>query len=364
MPTLSLCMIVRDEATSLGRAIASFEGVADEIVVVDTGSTDDTIAVAEAHGARVVRHAWQKDFALARMAGFDAATGDWVFGLDADERLLPQSREEVRRLVLEGTAEAYVVSRRDLTANGYSEMPFVRLARLDRKRRMVGRIHERVDPSFTRISPSGIVIEHDGYLPGRNDARLRRNVELLELELAERPGQTYYLADLAHARYLLGDARWTEAFAEAIRGIDPLASRSPLPLALPLLEIALSTPEAVLPSGLGHASLDRLAERWYPRSVQLLVVRARLAFGRGDLATAVGLGTRAIGAWEDGSYDRTISFDPEIVGAELRLNLGVALAQIGRLRESLVRFEEAAKDPRFAAAASGNAAAVRVALGP
>lgn len=356
-------MIVRDEAESLGRAIASFEGVADEIVVVDTGSTDNTVAVAQSLGARIVHHVWQKDFSLARMAGFEAAKGDWAFALDADERLLPESRDEVRRIVETGTAEAYVITRRDLMPSGSTEMPFVRLGPIDLSRRMVGRIHERVEPMFTRIEPTGIVIEHDGYLGGRNVSRLRRNVELLELELSERPGQAYYLADLAHARHLLGDARWVDVLDEAFGRLDLTASRSPLPMVLPLLEIALGTPEAILPPGLRHAGLERLADRWYPRSVPLLVARARLAFGRGDFAAAAETGERAVKLWEGGDYDRSVSFDPSIVGAELRLNLGVALAQAGRLDEALVRLEEAARDPRLASVAGQNAAAVRGAIG-
>ena len=362
MPTLSLCMIVRDEAKSLARAVASFDGVADEIVVVDTGSTDDTVAVARGLGARVVRHAWRDDFSAARMAGFEAAVGDWAFALDADERLLPESREEVRRLVRTGTAEAYVVTRRDHTANGAAEMPFVRLARRDLDRRMVGRIHERVEPPFSRVERSGIVVDHEGYLPGRNDARLRRNVRLLELELAERPGQAYYLADLAHAYRLLRDSRWVETLGQAFRALDLAAARAPLPLAGALLEIVLATSPALLPPGIDHGLADALAERWYPRSVPLLVARARLAFGQGDLVRAADLGEGAVRAWEAGDYDRTVSFDPAIVGPELRLNLGVALARSGRLAEAMIRFEEAARDPRLAATARGNAAAVRAAL--
>lgn len=355
-------MIVRDEAESVGRAILSFEGVADEVVVVDTGSTDDTVAVAEAHGARVVHHRWQDDFSAARNAGFDACTGDWIFGLDADERLLPESRDEVRRLVASGTAEGYWVTRRDLTAEGASEMRFLRLGRRDTGRRMVARIHERFEPPFTRVKSSGVVIEHDGYLPGRAEARQRRNVRLLEMELQDRPGQPYYLADLTHVYWLLGDPRWAPTLAQTLAAIDLEGPRAPLSLTLVLLEIVLASPANALPPGVGHAQAEALAERWYPKSVPLLVARARRAFERGDPVAAAELGERAIKAWESGEYDRTISFDPAIVGAELRLNVGVALANSGRLGESLKRFEEAAQDPRFNEIAMGNAAAVWAAM--
>ena len=356
-------MIVRDEAASLERAIDSFRGVADEVVVVDTGSIDGTVGVARHRGARVVHHRWDDDFSAARNAGFEACAGDWVFGLDADERLLPQSVAELREIVAKGTAQAYQVTRRDLMAEGFSEMRFVRLGRRDLGRRMVGRIHERFDPPLEDIRRSGVLIEHDGYLPGRNEARLCRNVRLLELELGDRPDQAYYLADLTQAYWLRGDPRWVDSLARTVRLIDLDSPRPPIPLALALLEIVLAVPEGVLPGGLRHTDGENLAERWYPRSVPLLVARARLAFGRNDFAAAASLGERAVALWASGDYDRTVSFDPAIVGEELRLNLGVALAQAGRWAESLVRLDEAARDPRFAAVASQNAAAVRTALG-
>lgn len=351
-------MIVRDEAASLARAISSFGGVADEVVVVDTGSTDDTVAVAASLGARVVHHIWQDDFSAARMAGFAAATGEWAFALDADERLLPECRGEVRRLVEQPTAEAYLVTRRDLNAHGYAEMHFVRLGWIA-GRRMVGRIHERVEPPFDRVGQTEIVIEHDGYLPGRNDARLRRNVRLLELELRDDPGHAYYLADLTQAYCLLGDPRWSATLGAAFRTLDLAAPRAPIPLAAILLEITLAAGEGSLPPGVTPRLADELAARWYPDSVPLLVARARLAFGRGDFPQAADLGERAVRTWESGRYDRTISFDPGIVGAELRLNLGVALAQTGRLDEALVRFDEAVGDRRFTRLAEQNAAAIR-----
>lgn len=360
--TLSLCMIVRDEAAGLARAIGSFAGVADEVVVVDTGSTDGTPDLARRLGARVVEHAWRDDFSAARNAGLDACRGDWIFGLDADERLLPESREEVRRLVEGGTAQAYFVTRRDLAAEGFSEMTFVRLGRRDLNRRMVGRIHERFDPPLTNVARSGILLEHDGYLPERKAARLRRNVRLLELELRDRPGHAYTLADLTHLYWLLGDPRWKATFAQTMAAVDLDAPRSPLSLAIPLLEIVLGTPADGLPPRVDHAAAEALAERWYPKSVPLLVARARLAYGRGDLPLAAELGERAVVLWDAGEYDRTISFDPVVVGPELRLNLGVALGNAGRFEEALRRFEEAAADPRFADLARQNIQTIRTVM--
>ena len=87
MARLSLAMIVRNEAGRLGACLESARGVADEMVVLDTGSTDGTREVAAAHGARVETFPWIDDFAAARNASLGLCTGDWTLVLDADERL-------------------------------------------------------------------------------------------------------------------------------------------------------------------------------------------------------------------------------------------------------------------------------------
>jgi tetratricopeptide (TPR) repeat protein len=97
MPTLSLCLIAKDEAVMLPACLASVAGVVDEMIVVDTGSTDATPQLAREAGATVVQHPWQDDFAAARNAGLAACTGTWVLVLDADERLAPGAGPALRR---------------------------------------------------------------------------------------------------------------------------------------------------------------------------------------------------------------------------------------------------------------------------
>ena len=84
--SLALCVIARDEEQFIGDCVASARPYVDEVVVVDTGSTDRTREVARHHGARIVDFAWCDDFSAARNAAIDAATSDWILMLDADER--------------------------------------------------------------------------------------------------------------------------------------------------------------------------------------------------------------------------------------------------------------------------------------
>ena len=96
---LSLSMIVRNEEARLAACLASVSALADEMVVVDTGSTDTTIAIAEAAGARVEQINWPGDFAPARNQALEFLKGDWVLVLDADEQLRPEVIPSLKALM-------------------------------------------------------------------------------------------------------------------------------------------------------------------------------------------------------------------------------------------------------------------------
>ncbi len=99
MPTLTVVMIVKNEAVCLGDCLESVRAIADEIVVADTGSTDDTMAVARRFGATVLEVGWDNDFAKARNQCVARATGDWLLHLDADEMLDEEGARQVRAIV-------------------------------------------------------------------------------------------------------------------------------------------------------------------------------------------------------------------------------------------------------------------------
>jgi glycosyltransferase involved in cell wall biosynthesis len=96
--TLSLAMVVSDAEATLRTVLADVRGIYDELVIVDTGSTDETIAVAEDAGAFVVSLGWREDLAHARNASFDLCSGDWILWLDADDRVPLSAARELRVL--------------------------------------------------------------------------------------------------------------------------------------------------------------------------------------------------------------------------------------------------------------------------
>ena len=98
-PRLSVCMIVKNEERFLGQCLASVKDIADELIVIDTGSTDRTIEIAREHGAQVGHFEWCNDFAAARNVSIAPATGDWILFLDADEELSPAEKQNLPALL-------------------------------------------------------------------------------------------------------------------------------------------------------------------------------------------------------------------------------------------------------------------------
>ncbi len=128
--TLSLCLIVRDEEAMLPGLLEACAGLWDELVAVDTGSQDGTVALLEAAGARVLHQGWADDFAAARNVGLEAATGDWVLVLDADERPSPGFGTQLRAAMADPGIGAATVLMRNHLAHGHSrDVPLLRAFR-------------------------------------------------------------------------------------------------------------------------------------------------------------------------------------------------------------------------------------------
>jgi tetratricopeptide (TPR) repeat protein len=196
-------MIVRDGAETLSACLASAAGLANDIVVVDTGSTDGTADIARAHGACVVPFSWCDDFSAARNESLRHARGDWVFWLDADDRLPRDSHAKLRALfsALPDTPDGYSMRCACVSsvALAQQEVAHVRLFRAGPDVRFRYRVHEQIAPAILRrggrIHPTNIVIEHLGYADAATRRRKQeRNLRLLELACAEEsdPFMLYY----------------------------------------------------------------------------------------------------------------------------------------------------------------------------
>lgn len=204
---LSVCMIVRDEGERLAAALASVQGIAREIVVVDTGSTDATVAIARAHGATVLHFAWVDDFAAARNVALAAASGDWILSLDADQRLPADAVPALARAVARRDCLAQVVTiamRHDeAEAAEVSTYSALRLFRRDPRIRYRGRVHEDVADALLAIGSdpwpdSGVRLLDVGYVdPGERQRKRLRNAALLRASHREAPESLYVAYKLA-----------------------------------------------------------------------------------------------------------------------------------------------------------------------
>lgn len=195
---LSVCMIVRDEEEMLPRTLAAIAPAADEIIVVDTGSTDQTIAIARSFGATVIQRAWTGSFSEARNASLEAATGDWFLYLDADEVLVAADVEQLKALTGQVWREAFYLQETNFTGTEESGAAIVHSAlRLIRNRphyRFSGRLHEQIAfhlPAYLpeRLAHSTVRVNHYGYLGVVRESKdkARRNLELLLAQRRETP---------------------------------------------------------------------------------------------------------------------------------------------------------------------------------
>lgn len=226
---LSLCMIVKDEEPVLARCLASARDVADEIVVVDTGSADGTVAIARGFGAVVIHHDFADlDFGRARNRALEAARGDFALVLDADEELCAGGGEVVRRLVGGPAGAGYVATRHNHDPSGprrAGDDHAVRLFPLRPWIRYRERVHETVDASILaaggRLCRSAIEIDH--YLPGagRQREKGRFYLSLLRRDLAADPDNVDRLTFLAAEHHRLGDFPAATRVAERIAGLLP-----------------------------------------------------------------------------------------------------------------------------------------------
>ena len=191
---MSLALIVKNEARCLARCLHSVQGVVNEIVVVDTGSTDDTVRIAREGQARVMDFVWVDDFAAARNFALAQTTGDWILVWDADEHASPALAEEIPRFIATRPAIGRLKIVSDFRRNHQTLRSQAFVSRLfPRGAHFEGRIHEQLILPLPRLDLQG-ELWHDGYL---EPTKSERNVRLLERELEQSPDSAYLRFQLA-----------------------------------------------------------------------------------------------------------------------------------------------------------------------
>jgi len=383
MSTLSLCMIVKDEAANLPRCLASVTDLADEIIVIDTGSGDDTPMVAQAAGAKVDFLAWEDDFSHARNATLDRATMDWVLILDADETLTAVGRSLLQSIKNDkpvGNIDPndlllVTMVRREIGAN---QSPYTQVSRLFRNLdalQFTRPYHESVDDSIEalmakekhwQVAKFGeIAIAHTGYSISEIEAKdkLARARRIMERHLAENP-QDAYIANKLGALYTQSN-EWEAALKmlrKALRSgnFDPMtayelqyhlgiAHRNLVPVAGQMQAAEEAYRKAIaIPIG------DKLKLGAYLNLGSLLKLKGDLNGAQAQYEAAaridpkepviyynLGVVHRQRGYLEPAlrAYEYAIALDPNYAMAHQ--NLGVVLFKLGKLPQSKRAFEKA-----------------------
>lgn len=289
MKRISLCMIVRDEETRLSRCLAAAQSVADEICIVDTGSTDRTVDIAREFGAQVLEIPWTGDFAAARNASLAMASGEWILVLDADEVLVDPAlaRDELHAFMANEPRRVGRLLQENVDQEG--ERSCVAISRFFHAGDYAfeGRIHEQLVPGREGAEDlrrnTRVRLEHGGYALSASDhqAKLERNTHLLLEAVEANPDDGYLWFQLGRTRAQAGD------HATALEALEQAMARCPdeAPWAPSLFETGCYSLRALGRSEQALALISEVEETWIDRADTCFLI-ALLAMDCGDLARA------------------------------------------------------------------------------
>jgi glycosyltransferase involved in cell wall biosynthesis len=343
---ISLCMIVRNEEDFLADCLSSALGVVDEIIVVDTGSSDSTPRIAAEFGARVLSFEWTDSFSEVRNHALENASGDWILVLDADEVIARRDAAKIRALA-NGNADGYLFTYRSYSQNshdirwiandgsydegdgwdGWISGQVVRMFRRDSRIRFSGAVHESVDRSIFgsggKLAATDVIIHH--FHEKKGEERLREK-QLCYLRLCKKNlgtsaenAKTYFDMGLVH-RYILDDIPRAISHQKRAVGLDPHFEDARMELALLYHLSGDSTGAAGELATLLNRN-PKLAPAWLLCGIMLE--------RRGKIDRAIEC------------YERTLGLNPNLVDA--RVNLGTLWLRKGDSARARIEWERAHK---------------------
>ena len=231
--TLSVCMIVKNGAGFLERCLASVRPVADQIVVVDAGSTDGSDDIARSFGAELVRAEWRSDFAWARNLSLERAKCAWVLWLDADDVVPASSLSVIVELKRESANRVFGFTvRNERPDNTGSEFVQARMFPNRPEIRFERRVYEQMMPSALRLGysmePRDAVIEHRGYADSKTlKARARCNIALMLDDYYPATPDPVTAVEIADSYQLIKGWDKAEMWYSAVLAIAEIRSAQP-----------------------------------------------------------------------------------------------------------------------------------------
>lgn len=329
---ISACYIVKNSAEDLKISIQSLKHAVDEIIVVDTGSTDSTVEVAKSFGAKIFFREWDDDFSAPRNLAISKATGDWIIFLDSDEFFSEETKKFLRPVV-EGAEEfkktGILIYRIEIDKNADNKILaanyVMRILKNQKGLHYVGKIHEEPQVNEKGLgditfAPQNILsLYHTGYSTSVSKAKAERNLKLLleELEETDKPQRIYgYIAECYNG---LGDFANAEKFArlniESMRGQKKLFSTSSY-------RIILSILAADSKRFSEREEFAELAAKDFPELPEFTAELAECHAMRGDFQKAIETMKAAIQKFRNYNSLETMHFDENLAKfAESRIDL-------------------------------------------
>lgn len=347
-PLISVCMIVKNEEDNIERCLASVKPVVDEIVVVDTGSTDRTVEVAQRLGASIHHFGWVDDFAAARNEALAHATGQWILQIDADEELSRNGARTIRKVVSEAPSRCwgyYIPEEVYYQQDGNKSLNLAYRLLLFRNHpdlRYRYRIHENIHYSGKAPQPDfllndDVLVYHHGYLADAEEMNKKqeRNQRLLSVALAENPDDAFNQFNLGKHYYSTG--RHTEAVEPLRRAValcrNPAAGFFVSSYAMLVVSLAQAGMASDVPPTIAEA------ERRIPAPTADFLCNAGSACQTiGSIEQAMNYYQRAI---DVGPARSSSGSDPATYTWRPRFGLGFIYETLGYLASAQTFYEEA-----------------------
>jgi tetratricopeptide (TPR) repeat protein len=343
-PGVAAALIVRDEGRFILACLESLAGVVDDIVVIDTGSRDDTPAIVEEFPARIGHFAWCGDFSAARNHAISQVGHEWVLYIDADERLLLPDLAEFRNCLADASKAAWKL--RLHPRIGWTAYAELRLFRNDPRIRFEGEIHERVHGGVDRVCRedgrtvglAGAGLQHVGYEDDQSP-KLARNIPLLRSYLARDPGRIYCWWHLGEQYRLAGDAGAArDAWQQGVEAVRRQTAVTPSDV-MPYTSLIISRYEA------GLAVDDLLAEALerFPGNHALAWVAGKLALERGELAAARRIFAALAGIDAANFFDEYVAYDRALFTHTAQESLALTAFRAGDFAAAAEHYRRAAE---------------------
>ncbi|HEY9644040.1 MAG TPA: tetratricopeptide repeat protein [Coleofasciculaceae cyanobacterium] len=329
-------MIVKNEAENLPRCLESVKDAVDELIVLDTGSTDETVAIAQSFGAQVHHFPWNNNFAAARNESLKYVTGDWILVLDADEVLVAEIIPTLRQAIQQEHAIVINLIRQEV---GAAQSPYSLVSRLFRNHPQVHfarPYHAMVDDSVAQLMQqepqwqvmncADVAILHYGYTPGAIASRNKLETARTTMEsfLATHPDDPYVCSKLGALYVQMEDVQQGVELLK--RGLQ---TKSDAPV-----RYELHYHLGIAQSQLGNFAQ---AERHYHLAIAQPLLDALKLGAYNNLGSLLQNKGDVTGA--KAQFEKVLAIDPSL--AQGHYNLGMTLKASGQLTEAIAHYQQA-----------------------